>query len=298
MYKIIQMFSCNSYIILPIISIILIISIIILVLYKNHNDKLINYEPFYATKITESNIADDDRIKSVTDNHSELNDNIKTLKNNLNNEYIKSIYNTYLEKLFNKNEISDLFNTRISTGIQENTDNLYNNNNIKSKQLETNIENLKNKLSDLENISNKLKINRIETNKYSKVKSLNNGQEFCLTQTPKTNFINPQTGYLTGGYMINMNNGCLSVGASDYNIYKCNDENQKHLFKINHIINEQDYESNIDKTVPFDNIDKTKINYPFSLIKSVNNNNCLTNTNGNITVQPCNSFVAQRWIPL
>ena len=142
------------------------------------------------------------------------------------------------------------------------------------------------------------KINKIEKKKFSKVKSLNNGQEFCLTQTPKTNFINPETGYLTGGYMINLNDGCLSVGASDYKVYKCNDENQKHLFKIKHIINEQDYENNIDKTVPFDNIDKTKINYPFALIKSVNNNNCLTNKNGNITVQPCNSFVAQRWIPL
>ena len=87
--------------------------------------------------------------------------------------------------------------------------------------------------------------------------------------------------------MVNMNDGCLSVGASDYNVYKCNDKNQKHLFKMEHIINEQEYEKHIDKSVPFDNIDKTKINYPFALIKSVNNNNCLTNQNGNITVQPC-----------
>ena len=292
------MFSCNSYIILPIISIILIISIIILVLYKNHNDKLINYEPFYDTKITTANVATKDMIGSILGNHKNINANIITLKNNLNDDYIKSIYDTYLTKLFNKAEIEDLFNTRVSQGIKDNTNNLINNNNNKSTIIENNIIDLKNKLSDLENISNKLKINRIETNKYSKVKSLNNGQEFCLTQTPNTNFINPQTGYLTGGYMINMNNGCLSVGASDYNIYKCNDENQKHLFKINHIINEQDYELNIDKTVPFDNIDKTNINYPFALIKSVNNNNCLTNKNGNITVQPCNSFVAQRWFPL
>jgi hypothetical protein len=295
------MFSCRSYIVLPIISIILIISIIILVLYKNHTDKLSNTEPFEGentvTTTTDQNRADTNQIKSLIDNHIENNKNIKNLKNNLNNQYIKSIYDNYLEKLFNKNEISTIFNNNISNAVEANTNNLIDNNE-QSFLMEDNITNLKNKLSDLENITNKLKINKIEQNKYSKIKSLNNGQEFCLKQTPKTNFVNPQTGYLTGGYMVNMNDGCLSVGASDYNVYKCNDENQKHLFKMNHIINEQDYERNIDKTVPFDNVDKTKINYPFTLIKSVNNNDCLTNKNGNVTVQPCNSFVAQRWIPL
>ena len=295
------MFSCRSYIVLPIISIILIISIIILVLYKNHTDKLSNTEPFEGentvTTTTDQNRADTNQIKSLIDNHIENNKNIKNLKNNLNNQYIKSIYDNYIDKLFNKNEISTIFNNNISNAVEANTNNLIANNE-KSVLMEDNITNLKNKLSDLENITNKLKINKIEQNKYSKIKSLNNGQEFCLKQTPKTNFVNPQTGYLTGGYMVNMNDGCLSVGASDYNVYKCNDENQKHLFKMNHIINEQDYERNIDKTVPFDNVDKTKINYPFTLIKSVNNNDCLTNKNGNVTVQPCNSFVAQRWIPL
>ena len=295
------MVSCHSYTLLPIISIILIISIIILVLYKNHTDKLSNTEPFEGentvTTTTDQNRADTNQIKSLIDNHIENNKNIKNLKNNLNNQYIKSIYDNYLEKLFNKNEISTIFNNNISNAVEANTNNLIDNNE-QSFLMEDNITNLKNKLSDLENITNKLKINKIEQNKYSKIKSLNNGQEFCLKQTPKTNFVNPQTGYLTGGYMVNMNDGCLSVGASDYNVYKCNDENQKHLFKMNHIINEQDYERNIDKTVPFDNVDKTKINYPFTLIKSVNNNDCLTNKNGNVTVQPCNSFVAQRWIPL
>lgn len=296
------MVYCHSYTLLPIISIILIISIIILVLYKNHTDKLSNTEPFEEansneTNTTDSNRAIQDNIDTLINNHKDINNHIKILKNNLNNEYIGSIYGSYLAKLFNENEISTIFNTNISEEVESNTNNLINNNE-NSALMEDNITNLENKLSDLENITNKLKINKIEKNKYSKIKSLNNGQEFCLTQTPKTNFVNPQTGYLTGGYMVNMNDGCLSVGASNYNVYKCNDENQKHLFKMNHIINEQDYERNIDKTVPFDNIDKTKINYPFTLIKSVNNNDCLTNKNGNVTVQPCNSFVAQRWIPL
>ncbi len=217
------MFSCDSYIVLPIISIILILSIIILVLYKNHTDKLSIIEPFYTvTTTTDPNRADTEQIKSLIDNHKDINNDIKILKNNLNNDYIKSIYDNYLEKLFNKNEISTIFNNNIGSAVESNTNNLIANNE-QSVLMEDNITNLKNKLNDLENITNKLKINKIEQNKYSKIKSLNNGQEFCLKQTPKTNFVNPQTGYLTGGYMVNMNDGCLSVGASDYNVYKCND---------------------------------------------------------------------------
>ena len=292
------MFSCQSYIILPIISIILIISIIILVLYKNHSDKISNteHEPFENEDPIL--LASPSNIERVFSDNDIINDKINENTILANYEYIMSMYNNYINKLYSKQEIDNLFNTNISEAINDNTQNLIDNNNNTNENTENNIIDLENKLSDLENITNKLKINKIEQNKYSKIKSLNNGQEFCLKQTPKTNFVNPQTGYLTGGYMVNMNDGCLSVGASDYNVYKCNDENQKHLFKMNHIINEQDYELNIDKTVPFNNIDKTKINYPFALIKSVNNNNCLTNKNGNVTVQPCNSFVAQRWIPL
>ena len=292
------MFSCQSYIILPIISIILIISIIILVLYKNNSDKISNTDPEPFENEDPIILASQSNIERVFTDNDIINDKINENTILANYEYIMSMYNNYINKLYSKQEIDNLFNTNISEAINDNTQNLIDNNNNTNENIENNIIDLENKLSDLENITNKLKINKIEQNKYSKIKSLNNGQEFCLKQTPKTNFVNPQTGYLTGGYMVNMNDGCLSVGASDYNVYKCNDENKKHLFKMKHIINEQDYELNIDKTVPFDNIDKTKINYPFALIKSVNNNNCLTNKNGNVTVQPCNSFVAQRWIPL
>ena len=54
----------------------------------------------------------------------------------------------------------------------------------------------------------------------------------------------------------------------------------------------------VTKSLPFDNVDKTKISYPFAMMKSVNNDNCLTNNHGTITVQPCYSFVAQRWMPM
>jgi hypothetical protein len=118
-----------------------------------------------------------------------------------------------------------------------------------------------------------------------------------LSQTPKTVFLDQGTGVNTAAYMVHLNNGCLSVGATDYDVYKCDENNYKHLFKMEHVINETGYQKNIDKTVPFNNTDLSKINYPFVLMRSVNNKNCLTNQNGNITVQPCDSLTAQRWLP-
>ena len=106
------------------------------------------------------------------------------------------------------------------------------------------------------------------------------------------------TGKITNSYLVNVNNGCLSVGANDYDVYKCNDKNPKQLFRMKHIMNETEYERNIDKALPFDNVDKKNINYPFAMIKSTNTDECLTNNHGTLTIQPCYSFVSQRWMPL
>ena len=133
---------------------------------------------------------------------------------------------------------------------------------------------------------------------YTHIKSLNNGLEMNLLSTPNTQFQDPKTGNKIPAYMLNVNNGCLSVGASDYDVYKCNDLNPKQYFKMEQIMNETAYQNNIDSSLPFDNIDKSKINYPFTMLRSINNENCLTNNHNNLTVQPCYSYVAQRWIPL
>jgi hypothetical protein len=65
-----------------------------------------------------------------------------------------------------------------------------------------------------------------------------------------------------------------------------------------HVLNDIMYSNNIDKLLPFATPDKTKTNYPFTLIKSLNNDNCLTNNHGEITVQPCSILNAQQFIPL
>jgi len=288
---------CNTYLGLSIISIILIISIIILILYKNHKDSKIN-------QIKSNNNKNDNKINKEYFTIASDADELTIMNNNKDiNDIIREINKirpqNYINELYEENE--EQIDINLQNDIKENINRYINNikeNDINdSNTLNDNITNLENKLIDLENITNKLKLNKITEQNYSKIKSLNNGQEITLTQTPNTKYINSETGKTTNGYMVNMNDGCLSVGAIDYNIYKCNDKNQKHLFSMEHIINEQEYEKHIDKSLPFDNIDKKKIVYPFTMIKSVNNKNCLTNQNGNITVQPCYSFKAQRWLP-
>lgn len=288
---------CNTYLGLSIISIILIISIIILILYKNHKDSKINQiksnNNQNNNKINKEyfTIASDSDELTIMNNNKDINNIITEINKIIPQNYINELNQT------NKENIDINFQNNIKTIINKYIKNIKHNNVNNSNTIDDNITNLENKIIDLENITNKLKLNKITEQKYSKIKSLNNGQEITLTQTPNTKYINSEIGKTMNGYMVNMNDGCLSVGSIDYDIYKCNDKNQKHLFSMEYIINEQEYKKHIDKSLPFDNIDKKNIVYPFTMIKSVNNKNCLTNQNGNITVQPCYSFKAQRWLP-
>jgi hypothetical protein len=188
-----------------------------------------------------------------------------------------------------KNNITSNVNS-ITTNIQSS---LY-----KSNINDTRITNLENSVSDLENLVYNLNLNNISDKKYNSIKSLNNGMEMKLVSTQNTVFNDAKTGSKMPAYMVMANDGCLSVGATDYDIYKCNDKNPKQLFKMEHILNETAYQNNIDSALPIDNTNKANINYPFVMMKSVNNENCLTNNHGVLTVQPCYSFVAQRWFPL
>jgi hypothetical protein len=281
---------CDSYLVLSIISIILILSIIIIILYKNNEDnkvyannkietKLENYIETFLTLDSQSS----DKIIS---NHNKINDLITQI-NNVN----PSInYKT-------KDQINYNLQKKISDKINGSTNDIFNKTSKADEILSKNITTLSNQLTDLENIISTKISEDLKTIKYSEIKSLNNGMAITLTNTPNTQFIDKQTGVSSNAYLVNINDGCLSVGATDYDIYKCNDKNSKHLFKMKHILSEDDYNKNIDIALPFDNIDKSKVNYPFVMMKSVNNDNCLTNQNGNITVQPCYSYVSQRWLP-
>ena len=226
----------------------------------------------------------------------------------------------YSNKIAANNELIDLLTTNAKTGItipliksdaiqKEYTNNIQYglntllNNSYNSYSSDTNMINgrvktLEDTIIDLENTINNLDLNEVNTKTYNKIKSLNNGLDIQLVNTPNTLIKDDKTGNTITGYMVMANDGCLSVGANDYDIYKCDDKNIKQIFKMEHILNETAYQNNIDMSLPVDNIDKTNINYPFAMLKSVNNENCLTNSHGSLSVQPCYSFIAQRWFPL
>lgn len=265
--------KCNMNVSLGVISIILIIAIAILVLYRNYKDN-------------NDNNNNNNNIEKFA-SQSEINNLISTI---LSKPTIGIISNSKINDNEFQNTVSD--NIKLQSSSLAST--YQSNNNIASNQ----ITKLENTITDLENIISNKKLSKISKNNYSRIKSLNNGMEMDLVGTPNTIFKDTKTGKITNAYLVNVNNGCLSVGATDYDVYNCNDKNPKQFFKMQHIINETDYANNIDKALPFDNVDKSSINYPFTMIKSSNNDECLTNNHGTLTVQPCYSFEAQRWIPL
>ena len=269
--------KCNLIISLGIISIILIISITILILYKNMKDESI--ENF-------NNILD----TVVITNNTQINN----LMNQLSSIFTNPIIEFNTDPALNNTEFQQSISDSIALKTSGLASTYLTNNNTTNASLDI----LENTITDLENIINNKKIKNINKIKYNQIKSLNNGMEMNLVSTPNTIFQDKTTGKITNSYLLNVNNGCLSVGASNYDVYKCNDKNPKQLFKMQHIINETDYENNIDKALAFDNVDPTTINYPFAMIKSTNTDECLTNNHGTLTVQPCYSFAAQRWIPM
>ena len=219
--------------------------------------------------------------------------NNKLLTQNLNNLAASKI-NSYS----NPDAIDKSLQSNIADNIRLKTNNIITNFGTTNIKNELVIKDLENKVTDLENIIKHKKLKKLSNIKYSSIKSMNNGMEMSLFSTPNTFYVDKKTGYLTNTYLVGLNNGCLSVGTNDYDVYKCNDKNLKQQFDMEHIINETEYKTKIDKSIDFNKLDKSKINYPFVMMKSANNDNCLTNNHGNITVQPCYALEAQRWMPM
>ena len=308
---------------LAILSIILIITIVVIIYYKKNEDDEQDLEnPIYTVEDDNKNISINltnlNNLNSNMYNNKDTYINIENFDNrtyaqsNIDNIFannsnisniIKSINdlgdsNPSLKLKYDTELIDKNLQSNISASLYSTTNDLIGRVDNSNVRINDKISTLTDQILDLEHIIEKLNLKTIVKPNYTKLKSLNNGAEMTLTQTPNTQFLDPSTGVNTAAYMVNLNNGCLSVGATDYDVYKCNDKNPKHLFKMEHIISDTAYQKNIDKSVPFNNVDLTTINYPFVLMRSINNKNCLTNQNGNITVQPCDTLTAQRWLPI
>jgi len=274
---------CNIWLII----ILLLIAIIIgLVSFSNYKINILESfgdgdptTPFPILDVSQNIMTNNDQINKLLNQLQNVNPKV-----NLINYDSNQVYQDYQNNVSSNIDIINktlptLYNSHISANYE-------------------NLNKLENTVNDLENLINNLGLTTLNSKTYNTIKSLNNGMEMKLVSTPNTVFQYYKTGSNIAGYMVMANNGCLSVGATDYDIYQCNDKNPKQIFKMEHILNETAYQNNIDTSLPLDNTNKSSINYPFVMMKSINNENCLTNNHGNLTVQPCYSFVAQRWFPL
>jgi len=268
--------SCNVWFVIILLLIIIIIG-------------LISFSNYNLNKIEAFTLGQVQTAQNIMTNNNQINDLLSQL---VNANPIVQLTN------FDPSVIFTQLDNNISSNINVLTNQLSNLYNSKITVNDTNLNKLENTVSDLENIVNNLGMNTLNTNTYNTIKSLNNGMEMKLVSTPNTVFQDYKTGSNIAGYMVMANNGCLSVGATDYDIYQCNDKNPKQIFKMENILNDIAYQNNIDTSLSIDTTDKSTVNYPFVMMKSINNENCLTNNHGNLTVQPCYSFVAQRWIAL
>jgi len=273
---------CNIWFITIILLIVLIIGLITFSSYKSSPETFVGEAIPTPTPIPPTPYDLKQTADIIDNNNKEINKLLIQLRNvNPSVQLINYDPNTvYLDM---QNNITSNINA-INTGLSS----LYN---TQITSNDTKITKLENTITDLEKLINNLGLTQVSNKKYNTIKSLNNGMEMKLISTPNTVFKDYKTGSNIAGYMVMANDGCLSVGATDY-------KNPKQVFKMEHILNETAYQNNIDSSLPIDNTDKTSINYPFVMMKSINNENCLTNNHGSITVQPCYSFVAQRWFPL
>lgn len=239
-----------------------------------------------------------------TSYNPEQSSNIITMNNQIITSLINQLQNanpqiniTNYDPMNSYNDLGSTLSSNVSL-INNALSNLYNTTIGPGSSTSNQLMQLENTIKDLENMTNNLTNELIKKKQFTRIKSLDNGLEMNLVSTPNTYFQDARTGSNIAAYMVGVNGGCLSVGANDYDIFACNDRNPKQYFKMEQILNETAYQNNIDSALPFDNIDKSRINYPFVMMRSVNNENCLTNNHGSLTVQPCYSYVAQRWMPL
>ena len=219
----------------------------------------------------------------------EINENIKNLKTERNN--LVKFINTKEQKYKNNAE----YLKNIKTKLNEILENDIENNAQEEKVVEEKIITIKDKLIYLNNYIN---INGSKKN-FNSIRSLQNGTKLSIDRIEgKPHYsikLNNEKSILDD----NKTDNCLSVKKNEtYEIEKCDPNNEQQYFNLQNIPNEMIYKKHLEKGILKNKNIPNNINYPFNLIKSVNNKNCLQNFNNQISVTPCETKKSHRWEPL
>jgi hypothetical protein len=136
-------------------------------------------------------------------------------------------------------------------------------------------------------LENALQIQYFTPDKYKQltgIQSKHNGTKLCIN-----NVIDPNT--YESQYMIKANNGCLAVRNSNtYSVEQCNPHDKSQKFAHKYILDSTDYTKHVD----FGTISDTT-HYPFLIMQSVHNKNCLTSKSRGLSVEPCMDTMSQQW---
>ena len=126
------------------------------------------------------------------------------------------------------------------------------------------------------------------------IKSMENGMRLTIVKDESDDLNNPNNQNL---YRVYINNKCLKVDCDgNYSLSECKDNDKSQLFSVNQIYDKSEYENQLEKMNHSNkdfNLKKQK--YPFTMLKSKVNQNCVQNNNGYISIQPCQIRNSQQW---
>lgn len=157
------------------------------------------------------------------------------------------------------------------------------------------------KLQDTYSYINTLLNFEINTKKFNSVKSLQNGSKIAIIPVPSKNnkkyyLIKVNTSKYKSGYITTKDDGTIDLVAKVINDNNSYDDKQ--LFEIVNINNKTDYENILDKGLLINKFyDKNAIVYPFALLKSKYNKNCLQSFDNNLSLMTCKPFKSHRFKP-
>ena len=211
---------------------------------------------------------------------------MEPFQNNFQSELISKL-TTLDDKIKILNEDSKDFSINKVNSLNSHSCDLYqkvnqkNNNILDNEFKDTKVKKMKEQVMELDKLLTNKNIKMNIGKKYKGIKSMNNGVDFSVEPID------------VNRYLLKMNNGCLGIKNNDYDIYECNPTDKSQHFRFNNVFNEYGYAS---YTVNQDYIeDKDNINYPFVMVQSINNENCVSNNHNNIRVMPCNMLKSQRF---
>lgn len=196
------------------------------------------------------------------------------------------------------NSLSDLgrqFNNKVTITTDNILYDIYKNNttnkiNTETQYVTNNINSIDSDLtkarSDLSVLDAQTRYLGVPNKIYKSVKSLQNGMDLSVTNVSKND------------YMLNINNQCLRANSvGNYNLVNCSSADPGQLFTVNPIYTDLYYNAILEPGLSSSKLNSgDKINYPFLVLKSKANGNCLQNNHGSVSIEPCQILKSQRWM--